>query len=195
MAIVNAGQGEPSQWVRAATSAATTTTSPKPNSASLPSREKRMGSNGVRLKPDPQETRCRSGFSPTPPLNLPQIAAQRIAHQMRADLLPAAALNHMLDMRTMRTLGFPGLYECEHALVGGAVEDANGLAARHLREVRLDLLQDLPERREFFAAGFEGDDQVNQGSLSASTTLATDTTALSDAAGAYSLSPSFSMRR
>src|SRR5688572_30561793 len=56
MAIVNAGQGEPSQWVRAATSAATTTTSPKPNSASLPSREKRMGGNGVRLKPDPQET-------------------------------------------------------------------------------------------------------------------------------------------
>src|SRR5688572_31815930 len=114
---------------------------------------------------------------------------------MRTDVLPATGLDHALDMCTMRAFGFPGLDEREHALVGRAVEDANGLTARHLREVRLDLLQDLPERREFFAAGFEGDDQVNQGSLSASTTLATDTTALSDAAGAYSLSPSFSMRR
>src|SRR5688572_31882141 len=114
---------------------------------------------------------------------------------MPTDMLPAAAADHVLDMRTMRALRFPGLDQREHALVGRAVEDANGLTARHLREVRLELLQDLPERRKLFAAGFEGDDQVNQGSLSASTTLATDTTALSDAAGAYSLSPSFSMRR
>src|SRR5687768_11628042 len=85
---------------------------------------------------------------------------------MRADVLPAAGLDHALDMRTMRTFGFPGLDEREHALVGRAVEDANGLTARHLREVRLDLLQDLPERRELFAAGFESDDEVNQGSLS-----------------------------
>jgi hypothetical protein len=38
----NASQGEPSQPDSHATSAATTSTSPKPNSASLPSREKRM---------------------------------------------------------------------------------------------------------------------------------------------------------
>src|SRR5688572_31997029 len=85
---------------------------------------------------------------------------------MPTDMLPAAAADHVLDMRTMRALRFPGLDQREHALVGRAVEDANGLTARHLREVRLELLQDLPERRKLFAAGFEGDDQVNQGSLS-----------------------------
>jgi hypothetical protein len=66
-----------------------------------------MGRNGVRLKPDPQETQ------PDLALDLSQIAAERIAREMRTDMLPAAGLDHALDVRAMRTLGFPGLDERE----------------------------------------------------------------------------------